>query len=82
MLGGKQDLSRLTLTRRKAERDVGADSPVASNRSLGALNVMLCPACTRPMAHVRTIRRAFHDDLQVLECWACSVSVSVKAPSR
>ena len=80
MLGGKQDLRRLT--RREAERDARADSSVTPNRSLDAVNAMLCPACTRPMAHVRTIRRAFQDDLRVLECRACSVSVSVRAPSR
>ena len=41
---------------------------------------MLCPACTRPMMHMRMIWRAFEDDLQVFECRACNVSVSVKAP--
>ena len=76
MLGGKQDLSRLT--RRNAERSSRADSSVTSNRSLDAVNARLCPACTRPMAHVRTIWRAVHDDLQVFECRACDVWVSAK----
>jgi len=40
----------------------------------------LCPACTRPMMHMRMIWRAFEDDLQVFECRACNVSVSVKVP--
>jgi hypothetical protein len=67
---------------RKAERgDLGDDS-IMSNRSADAFDAMLCPACTRPMPHVRTIWRAFHDDLQVFECRACNVSVSVKVPPK
>jgi len=76
MPGGKQDLNRLT--RRQTDRDADAEPSVARNRSLGAVDVMLCPACTRPMAHVRTIWRAVHDDLQVFECRACDVWVSAK----
>jgi len=53
-----------------------------SNRLAHAFNATLCPACTRTMTHVRTIWRAFHDDLQVFECRACAVSVSVKAPPK
>jgi hypothetical protein len=53
-----------------------------SNRLVDAFNAMLCPACTRPMTHVRTIWRAFQDDLQVFECRACDVSVSVKVPPK
>ena len=67
---------------RKAGRLDRADSPVMSNRIAEAFNAMLCPACVRPMTHVRTIWRAFQDDLQVFECRACSVSVSVKVPPK
>jgi hypothetical protein len=67
---------------RKAERDDRGDAVVMSNRPADAFDAMLCPACTRPMAHVRTIWRAFHDDLQVFECRACAVSVSVKVPPK
>ena len=67
---------------RKARRVDGADASVMSNRIAGAFNAMLCPACVRPMTHVRTIWRAFQDDLQVFECRACSVSVSVKVPPK
>jgi hypothetical protein len=42
--------------------------------------MQLCPACVQPMAHVRTIWRAFRDDLQVFECWACGVSVTLRVP--
>ncbi len=65
---------------RKAERGDRCDPSVMSNRLADAFNAMLCPACTRPMTHVRTIWRAFDDDLQVFECRACDVSVSVKVP--
>jgi hypothetical protein len=34
------------------------------------------------MIHARTVRRAFQDDLQVFECRACSVSISVKALAK
>ena len=40
----------------------------------------LCPACVQPMPHVRTIWRAFRDDLQVFECLACGVSVTLRVP--
>jgi len=62
---------------READR---GDEPPMSNRLARAFNAALCPACTRTMTHVRTIWRAFHDDLQVFECRACAVSVSVKTP--
>jgi hypothetical protein len=65
---------------RKADRGDPGDDSAMSNRLADAFNAMLCPACTRAMAHVRTIWRAFHDDLQVFECRACNVSVSVKVP--
>jgi hypothetical protein len=58
------------------------DAPIMSNRLADACNAMLCPACTRSMTHVRTIWRAFQDDLQVFECRACDVSVSVKVPPK
>ena len=53
-----------------------------SDRAADGFNTMACPACTRPMTHVRTIWRAFHDDLQVFECRACQLSVSLKVPPR
>jgi hypothetical protein len=65
---------------RKAEHGDFDDDSLMTNRHADAFNAMVCPACTRPMAHARTIWRAFHDDLQVFECRACNVSVSVKAP--
>ena len=74
-------LAGLLIFRKAEDRDVGDDS-IMSNQSAEAFNAMVCPACTRPMAHARTIWRAFHDDLQVFECRACNVSVSVKVPPR
>jgi hypothetical protein len=79
MLGAKQDLFGGFLVSRKAKRDDGAS---ASNRAAETFNAMLCPACTRPMTHVRTIWRALYDDLQVFECRACNLSVSVKVPPQ
>jgi hypothetical protein len=67
---------------RKAERGDLGDAPVMSNRLADAFNAMLCPACTRPMTYVRTIWRALQDDLQVFECRACNVSLSVKVPPK
>jgi hypothetical protein len=67
---------------RNAEHGDLGDSSVMSNRVADAFNAMLCPACTLPMTHVRTIWRCFHDDLQVFECPACNVSVSVKVPPK
>ena len=81
MLGGNQDpFAELTM-RREAERRDRADA-VAPNRSGGAVNPTLCPACTRPMTHVRTIWRASQVDLRVFECPACNVSVSAKVPPQ
>lgn len=60
-------------------RGVRADSPPGRSR-FGA-DTMLCPACARSMVRVRTIWRAIQDDLQVFECRACNVSVSVKEPA-
>ena len=37
---------------------------------------VVCPACSQPMANVRTVWRAFHDDLYVFECRPCGVTVS------
>ena len=71
MLGGNQDpFAKLTM--RKPE----------ATRSGESLNVTLCPACTRPMTHVRTIWRAFQVDLRVFECPACNVSDSAKVPPQ
>ena len=53
-----------------------------ATRSADAAVAVACPACTRTMTRVRTIWRAFQDDLHVFECRACSVSVSVKAPPK
>jgi hypothetical protein len=82
MLGENQDPFAGLLICRKAARRDHADSASMSNRCVEAVNAMPCPACARAMAHVRTIWRAFHDDLQVFECRACDVSVSVKVPPQ
>jgi len=78
MLGQKQDPFATSLIRRKANGDERADASGMPNGCVDTVSAMLCPACTRAMRHVRTIWRAFQDDLQVFECRACSVSVSVK----
>ena len=67
---------------RKAEGVDRGDTRSMSDRAADGFNAMLCPACTRPMTHARTIWRAFHDDLQVFECRACQLSVSLKVPPR
>ena len=67
---------------RKAACVDRGDAPSMSNRAADTSVAMLCPACTRPMTHVRTIWRAFHDDLQVFECRACNLSVSAKVPPK
>ena len=77
MLGQKQNPFADPLIR-KAERGNRVDPSGVANRSADAAVAAACPACTRTMMHVRTIWRAFQDDLQVLECRACSVWVSVK----
>ena len=82
MLNERQDPFAGLLVSREAERGDRGDTPVVSNRLADAFNAMLCPACTRPMTHVRTIWRAFQADLQVFECRACDVSVSVKVPPK
>jgi hypothetical protein len=81
-LGENQDLFAGRLIFRKADHGDRGDAAVMSNRLADAFNAMRCPACTRSMAHVRTIWRAFQDDLQVFECRACAVSVSVKVPPK
>jgi hypothetical protein len=65
---------------RKAAAGEGVDHSAMPRRSADPADAMLCPACARPMAHVRTIWRAFLDDLQVFECRACNVSVTVRVP--
>ena len=83
MLGQKQDPFADPLICRKADRGERVDSSGMANRTAdAAAATVACPACTRAMTHVRTIWRAFQDDLQVYECRACSVSVSVKVPPR
>jgi hypothetical protein len=82
MLDENQDPFAGQLIFRKAEHGVLGDDSVMSNRLADAFNAMLCPACTRSMPHVRTIWRAFQDDLQVFECRACAVSVSVTVPPK
>ncbi len=44
-----------------------------------ALSSAFCPACRQPMAPVRTIWRAFQDDLEVWDCKACGASVAQTA---
>lgn len=82
MLGENQGPFAGPLILRKAERGDRGDPSAMSNRLADAFNAMLCPACTRPMTHVRTIWRAFQDDLQEFECRGCDVSVSVKVPPK
>ena len=82
MLRENQDQFAGLLILRKAERGDRSDPSTMSNRPADAFNAMVCPACTRPMTHVRTIWRAFQDDLQVFECRACDVSVSVQVPPK
>jgi hypothetical protein len=66
---------------RKADRHVCVDASAMSSNAAVA-HAMSCPACTRPMTHARTIWRAFQEDLEVFECRACNVSVTVKVPQR
>jgi hypothetical protein len=82
MLDADQDPFAGRLILRKAEHDDRGDDSIMSNRLADAFNAMPCPACTRAMTHARTIWRAFHDDLQVFECRACAVSVTVKVPPK
>ena len=81
MRGDNQDPLTSLLICRKADRDAGVDSSIMPRKAAEAANAM-CPACTRPMAHVRTIWRAFQDDLHVFECRACNVSLTVKVPQH
>src|SRR5947209_2868231 len=82
MLGQKRDPIADLLICRKAGRAERIDPRGMTNPSPDAAAAVACPACTRTMTHVRTIWRAFQDDLQVFECRACSVSVSVKVPPK
>ncbi len=79
MLGQKQDPFADDLICRKAGGGERGDSAAMSNRIPDPATTVLCPACARTMVHVRTIWRAFQDDLQVFECRACNLSVSTKA---
>ena len=81
MLGRKQDPFADTVIWRNANGGERADPPSMSD-GFADTDAMVCPACTRQMMHARTIWRAFQDDLQVFECRACSVSVSVKALAK
>jgi hypothetical protein len=82
MLGDKLDPIAGLLIQRKVDGSERADSSPMPNEPADAANAMLCPACARSMTRVRTIWRAFQDDLQVFECRACNVSVSAKVPPR
>jgi hypothetical protein len=85
MRGEKQGYSANRLIGRKADRDDCVDaSAMLSKAAVAAANApaMLCPACTRPMTHARTIWRAFQEDLEVFECRACNISVTMKVPQR
>jgi hypothetical protein len=82
MQGQRQDSFVDPLICRKADRGERVDAAGMANRSIDSAIAVTCPACTRTMTHVRTIWRAFQDDLQVYECRACGVSVSVKVPPR
>ncbi len=44
-----------------------------------AFDSTLCAVCARPMRRVRTIWRAFQDDLEHWECARCGVSVTQTA---
>ena len=79
MRGGNDSFTTLLICR-KADRDDCVDPLAMSRRPADAANAMPCPACGAPMTHVRTIWRAFQDDLQVFECRACNVSVTLKVP--
>jgi hypothetical protein len=82
MLGQKQDPFDSLLIDRNADCAARPDAAAGPNRFADAAGAMPCPACVRRMAHVRTIRSASQDDLQVFECRACNVVVSAKAPPR
>ena len=81
MRGDNQDSLTSLLIYRKADHDHGVECSTMPRKAAEAVNAM-CPACTRPMAHVRTIWRAFQGDLHVFECRACNVSLTVKAPQN
>jgi hypothetical protein len=82
MLGQKKNPFAEPLICRKADCGERSDSFGMANQIADAAAAIACPACTRSMTHVRTIWRAFQDDLQVFECRACSVSVSLKVPPK
>jgi hypothetical protein len=85
MQGEKQSYSASPLICRKADRDDCVDAcTMSSKAAVAAANAhaMLCPACARSMTHARTIWRAFQEDLEVFECPACNVSVTVKVPQK
>ncbi|HEY4919017.1 MAG TPA: hypothetical protein VII40_02835 [Xanthobacteraceae bacterium] len=68
--------------RKAARRDSGDGSGMSQGSigpAAGGFNSLLCPNCAKPMTHVRTIWRAFQDNLEVLECRPCSISVSQTA---
>jgi hypothetical protein len=85
MRGEKPGYSANPLICRKADRDDCVDaSAMSSKAAVAAANApaMPCPACPRPMTHARTIWRAFQEDLEVFECRACNISVTMKVPQR
>jgi hypothetical protein len=60
---------------RRGSCDGGAMSKGSTVPAAGGFNSLLCPNCAQPMGHVRTIWRAFQDNLEVLECRRCDISV-------
>jgi hypothetical protein len=88
MQGEKQSYSANPLIFRNADRDDCVDASTMSSKAAAAsvaaadVHALVCPACTRPMTHARTIWRAFQEDLDGFECRACNVSVTVKVPQQ
>jgi hypothetical protein len=83
MQGEKQSYSANPLICRNADRDDCADTYIMSSKAAAPnAHAMLCPACARSMTQARTIWRAFQEDLEVFECRACNVSVTVKVPQQ
>jgi len=67
------------ICRKAARRDSGDGYDMSkgpAQPAAGGFNSFLCPNCAKPMTHVRTIWRAFQDNLEVLECRRCNISVS------
>jgi hypothetical protein len=70
------------ICRKAARRDSGDGCGMPKGSTVpaaGGLNSLLCPNRGQPMTHVRTMWRAFQDNLEVLECRRCNISVSQTA---